>query len=447
METVLKNVKILTMDAEKKCYNNAYLKWKNNKITAIGPMEEYLSTNQQADIEIDGEDGIVMPGCINGHTHLSMIPFRGLGDDSPDRLRKILLPLEQACLSKELIYHAARYGIAESLLCGVTTVVDMYYQEEEVAKAADELGIRGLFTETLIEKDLTSQGNAYGLSASLEEIHAFLKNWKNHPRITSSISLHSTYSCTEAFLQLGNQLSSDYGVPFTMHLAEMAYETEYFAKQGLSPVSYLKKIGILSERLLAAHCIQVDEQDLEDFQKYGVSVAHCIGANTKGAKGIAPLKQMLNLNIPVALGTDGPSSGNTIDMFTQMKLCANFHRNHVKERGAFTADKIVSLTTDQAAKAIKQDKEIGSLEIGKQADLLLISCEKANMFPIYDLPSTIVYNTMTQNVDSVFVAGECVVKKGELVHAKLKDLRENLKMAMEKQRFYEEAGKLVNITR
>ena len=191
-----------------------------------------------------------------------------------------------------------------------------------------------------------------------------------------------------------------------MHVAEMDYEMKEFREMyDMTPVEYLDSIGVLSNRLVAAHCIHVNEHDMKLMAERGTSVAHCVGSNMKAGKGIAPVKEMIEHGIAVGLGTDGPSSGNTLDLFTQMKTAVYAQKTHYKDRSLFKAQEIVKLATIGGAKALKMDDRIGSLEVGKQADIVLIETDSVNMFPIYDPYSAIVYSANASNVDSVWING------------------------------------------
>lgn len=435
MKTTIKNVWVLTMDEAFNEYKNGFLTIEGNKIIALGDMKDY---QQDKDEEvIDGKGGILMPGMINVHTHASMIPFRSLGDDCKDRLRRFLFPLENECMTAELVYHGAQYGIAEMLLSGVTTMMDMYYFEDEVAQAADEMGMRAFVGETVINFATCDTTKPYG---GLDYGEQFIKKWKGHERITPFIAPHATNTNSKEALIKALELSRKYGVPLSMHVSELDYEMAYFKEEyHQTPIAFLNDIGLLNEELIAAHCIYLSEDDIKLMKEKKVKVAHCIGSNTKAAKGVAPVKELLAAGISVGLGTDGPSSGNTLDLFTQFKLFANFHKVTNKDRSIFSAKEIVQLGTLGGAKVLHQEHEIGSLEVGKKADVVLIETESANMFPIFDAYSALVYSANASNVESVFVNGKCVVKDKKLVHVNLKEIRESLDKAM--NLFKEEAIK------
>ena len=427
MKTIIKNVNIITMDNNMTEYKNGFVIIEDENISYIGNMAE-LKEDESA-IIIDGNNGILMPGMINTHTHLSMIPFRSLGDDCKDRLRRYLFPLENECMNEKLAYYSAKYAICEMLLSGVTTIMDMYYFEDEVAKASEEMGIRAFLGETVINFPTCDSKDAFG---GLDYSINFIEKWKNHKLITPFIAPHAPNTNDTNSLVKANEISKKYNVPISMHLSEMDYELKYFKDEfNKTPVEYLESIGLLSYRLVAAHCIYLTDNDINLLQKYNVKVAHCIGSNTKSAKGVAPVNKLLQHNIPVGLGTDGASSGNTLDIITQFKLFANFHKLENKDRSIFPAKDIVKLGTISGAKVLNKDNEIGSIEVGKKADLVIIETNSVNMFPIFDPYSAIVYSANTSNVDTVFVNGKCVVKNKKPVNNDLQTIREELKNHMQ----------------
>lgn len=433
MKTIIQNVFVVTMNDKREIYNPGYLLFEHDIIKAIGPMEE-LDKQDLSDAScIDGKQGILMPGMVNLHTHMGMIPFRGLGDDCKDRLRVFLIPMENKAMDEEMVYLSTRYAAGEMLLSGVTSVLDMYYYEEEAAKAMDEMGIRGIAGQTVMEEGACDFSDPYEAISYGERL---IKKYQSHPRISACIAPHGTSTCSSQVLKAAYLIDSTYQVPFTLHTAEMDYEMKYFEKEySMTPAEYLDSIGVLGEDTLAAHCIHMTKEDLDLFKRKGARVAHCIGSNTKAAKGVAPVTEMIERNITVGLGTDGPASGNTLDILTQMKLFADFHKNETKDRSVFPAETIVSLATIEGAKAMGLHLITGSLEPGKQADLVLIETQSANMFPVYDPYSALVYSANPSNVESVFVAGECLVKDKKLVKSNLEDIRKDLVEKMKQTDF------------
>lgn len=437
MKTLIKNVHILTMNNEMSEYKDGYVLIENEKIVAVG---EWQNEDIQFDNLVDGQRGILLPGFINTHTHLGMVPFRSLGDDVPDRLRKFLFPLEMF-MTKELIAASSAYAISELLLSGVTGFCDMYYFENEVAKVCDNFGVRAIVGETIIDMQTCDSMDP---TVALNYCQEFVPNWKNHSLIIPAIAPHAPNTNTLEGLKQVIAFSEKFEIPITMHVAEMDYEMNYFSeKYSQTPFEFLNSIGFMERSCIMAHCIHMTDSDIALVSSYreNIRIAHCIGANTKSAKGVAPIKEMLEANIMVGLGTDGPSSGNTLDMFSQMKLFANFHKTHHKDRALFPAKEIVKLATRGGAEVLGFD-DVGIIEAGKKADFIIVETKSVNMFPIFDAYSTLVYSAMSSNVQHVWINGNQLVKDHELTKNNLGCIRENLYNQM--GTFVKEAKKRMN---
>jgi cytosine/adenosine deaminase-related metal-dependent hydrolase len=444
MDYLIKNVFILTMNEAMDEYPHGYIGIEGDTITALGHEDDGYgivtdaagsdnSTGERRGSRagpevIDGRGAIALPGFINAHTHAGMIPFRSLGDDCPDRLRRFLFPLELQAMTSDLAGASTRYACAEMLLAGVTCFVDMYYFEEEAARAVKEAGMRAFLGETVIGEPSCDSPEPYG---GLARGEAFIRQWKDDELITPLIAPHATNTNSPEKLAEAAALARRYGVPITMHVSEMDYEMAHVrTTYGQSPIAFLESRGILGPDVIAAHCVHADEKDIGILARTGTTVAHCIGANTKSAKGIAPIKAMLEAGVPVALGTDGPASGNTLDMFTQFDLFAKFHKTANADRALFPARTIVPLATSGAAKALGQYHRIGSLEPGKKADITLVETASANMFPRFDPYAVLVYSAKAANVDTVFVNGRPLVRGKRLTRVPLDTLRSGLAAAM-----------------
>ena len=426
MRILIKNARILTMDEKRRVYENGWLMTEDSRILDLGPSGD--SAPEAADEVIDAAGGILLPGLINTHCHVPMIPFRSLGDDCPDRLRRFLFPLENEAMTRELVYLASRYGICEMLLAGVTTFTDMYYFEEEAARACEELGIRGVLGETVIGQRTCDSVEPYGGLCLAED---FIRAWSGRELVTPIIAPHATNTNSPEMLKKSFELAEKYDTLLTLHASEMDYELAYFRDTfGKTPVEFLDGIGVLGKRLLAAHCIHLTENDIRLLAESGTAVSHCIGSNTKAGKGVAPVKKLLDAKIRVGLGTDGASSGNTLDLFTQFRLFASFHKTANHDRSLFPAEEIVSLGTIGGASALSLERKLGSLEPGKKADLTMIETESVNMFPCYDPYSAIVYSANASNVDTVIVDGKIRVKGKKLLCADLNRIRRELEEKM-----------------
>ncbi len=437
MKTLITNAWIVTMDANMRQYRHGYL-LADEQILEVGSMD-VLPPHLAYDRHLDANDAILLPGMVNTHTHIGMIPFRSLGDDYPDRLRRFLFPLENECMDGQLAYASGKYAIAEMQLAGVTTFFDMYYFEEELARAAEEMDARALLAETVIDSVTVDVEEPMG---GLQYAEHFVPAWRAHKRVRASVAPHAPYTNTIEALQQADRISERYDVPWMMHVSEMDFEMEQLRQErDQTPVEFLEEIGVLSPRLVAAHCIHLTDHDIELLHKYCVKVAHCIGANTKSAKGVARVRDLLAADVTVGLGTDGPSSGNTLDLFSQMRLFANFHKTHLRDRSAFPAHEIVKLATIEGAKMLGMDAQIGSIETGKQADFILVETDSVNMFPIYDPYSALVYSANAGNVRDVFIGGKQVVAEKELVRYDAAGLRAELAAAMRQCGFEEKARK------
>jgi len=403
---LIKNITILTMDQEKKLIENGVVVINGDVIVAVGGQE--LLEKYKADQVIDGKNGILMPGMVNTHTHAAMVVFRSLGDDMADRLKRYILPLEKKLVDQDLVSLGSKYGIAEMLASGVTTFADMYYFEDEVAKAAKKMGIRAVLGETVVDFPSPDSKEVYG---GLDYGEHFIKKWKGDELITPAIAPHAPYSNDSIHLQRASALSEKYDVPMMMHVAEMDDEIQkYRTEYNMTPVQYLDSLGVLNERFIAAHLIHVSMKDLDIIEKRNIGIAHNIGANAKGGKGVPPLKEMFNRKMNVGLGSDGPMSGNTLDIITQMSLVAKIHKLFNRDRTLFSAMDIVEMATIGGARALKLDKLIGSVEPGKKADLVILETSSVNMQPIYNYYATIVYAANAGNVDTVIVNGKVLVR-------------------------------------
>ncbi|MPQ43640.1 amidohydrolase [Clostridium tarantellae] len=422
---LINNATILTMNKNKDIIENGVVFIENDKIVDIGKEELKNKYKKLENLKIiDGEKGILMPGMINCHTHASMIPFRTLADDYKDRLKKYLFPLEQKLVNNELVYIGARYAISEMLLSGVTTFCDMYYFEDEVAKAAEELNIRGILCETVLNFSAPDAKEPYG---GLNYAVDFIEKWKNNELIIPGIAPHAPYTNSDESLIEAFNISKKYNVPITMHIAEMDYEwNKYIKEYGLSPVAYLNKLGILDSNFIGAHSVLVSNDDIEILKANNVGICHNIGSNAKGAKGVMPILKMKEKGINIGLGTDGPMSGNTLDILTQMPLVGKIHKLFNKDRTILPSIELIELATLGGAKVLGMDNKIGSIEKGKKADVILLETESVNMQPIFDYYATIVYSANSSNVDTVIVNGRVVVRNKKLISGNFKDIRSDM---------------------
>ena len=410
-DLIIKNGTVLTMNEEKEIIQNGVVVIKDKKIIEVGP-NDILAAYSSKNI-IDAEGGIVMPGMINTHTHVSMSVFRSLADDVPDRLQRYIFPLENKMVSKEMSYLGALHGSIEMAKSGVTTMVDMYLYEESAAEAVKEIGLRGIMTQNIIKYPTADGKDA---QAKIDLAIDFIEKYKDDELITPGFGPHAPHTVNQEDLEKIKILSEKYNLPVSMHVAETEKEFNKFKDDyAMTPIEYLDSIGILNERFIAAHTIFVTDSDISLMKERDIGVAHNMVANIKSAKGVSPALKMHDQGLRVGLGTDGPMSGNTLDIIGQMGYVAKLHKLVNKDRSAMPPIKVVEMATLGGARAIHREDELGSLEKGKLADIAIIEVKSANMIPMYSPYSALVYSANSSNVDTVIVNGKVIVKNKVLL--------------------------------
>lgn len=411
-DLIIMNALVLTMNSEQATFTDGVIIVQDSNVVAVG--DEALLDDYHSAIVIDAGGDIVMPGMINLHNHLSMVAFRGLGENGvQNRLFQFFFPLEKALLSRDLIRVAARHAAIESALSGVTTVTDMYYHEDEVARSVAEVGIRGVLGETVIGFPVVDAPEPFGGLAYAEQ---FIQEWKDHDLITPAIAPHAPYTVSPHWLRKSMDMADREDVPVLMHIAEMRNEAELIERDigdfphGKSVVEYLDDVGFLNDRLVAAHATWVDDDDIEILRRHGVGIGHNPKANSRAASGASPAWRMHAAGLDIGLGTDGPMSSNQMDVFNVMGYAAAVARNAGEpDRRRLTPYELVYMATMGGARALDKQDEIGSLEVGKKADLLIIDIHAANMQPLYDPYAAIAFAAYPENVRTTIVNGEIVV--------------------------------------
>ncbi|PSU71424.1 amidohydrolase [Photobacterium phosphoreum] len=427
IDLLIKNATVLTMDQDKTVFDNGLVAVKGNKIYAVtdgSDLNEYQATKT-----IDADGDIVMPGLINSHTHASMTVFRSMADDVPDRLHRYIFPLEKKLVSRDMVRIGAQLGNVEMLKGGVTTYADMYYFEDEVAKTVDQIGMRAILGETIIQFPVASAKTPEdGIKYTLN----FIEQYKDHPRITPAFAPHGPYTNSTETLQTIAKLSLKHDVPVMMHLAESDREREVIAERsgGLSPVKYMESIGALNANFLAAHVIDANDEDIAILKKHDVGIAHNMSANIKSAKGVAPALKMFNDGLRIGLGTDGPMSGNTLSTIDEFNQVAKVHKLVNKDRAAMPPINVIEMATIGAARALHMEDKIGSLEVGKLADIIVIDTKAPNMIPVYNPYSALVYSAYATNVKHSVVDGKLLMEDRNILTINEKTVRdEALKFA------------------
>jgi 5-methylthioadenosine/S-adenosylhomocysteine deaminase len=406
---------VVTMDGARAVYQDGSLAVRGDSIVAVGPRAEIESHYRGAQV-IDARGHLVLPGFINGHTHVPMTLFRGLHDDVTlnDWLYKYIFPAEAKNVNEDFVRWGTRLAAAEQIRAGVTTFADMYYFEDAIAEETKAAGMRGVLGETFIDFPAPDNKSEAEMLAYTEK---FLKHWQGDPLIHAAAAPHSIYTCSKKTLQDAAALARKYHAPILIHVAEMKKEWEDSAKaNGMSPVQYLENIGVLGPDMVAAHCIFVDEADRKLLAERGTGCVHNPSSNMMIASGVSPVAEMRAAGVAVGLGTDGPAgSNNDLDLMEEIDLAAKLAKISKMNPLALGAKDVVAMATTDGARALHMDKEIGSLEAGKKADLVLISLNEPNAVPMYDIYAQIAYSIKESDVDTVLIGGRVVMRDRRLL--------------------------------
>jgi cytosine/adenosine deaminase-related metal-dependent hydrolase len=430
MTILIENALVVAMDGPGTVLENGWVRIEGSSIAALGPMP---APRGGFDRRVDARGGILMPGFVNVHTHVSMAPFRGLGEDRPDRLRRFLFPLEKRFVTGELVYDGARFGLIEMAKSGTTCFADMYYFEAEVARAADEAGLRAVLGETIVDFPAPDAAEPYG---GLEYARRFASDWSGHPRVSPSFAPHAPYTVDAEHLRTASDEADRRGLVLQMHVAEAADENARFTASHGSTLRYLDSIGVLTPRLLAAHLVYVDEADIALLAERDAAAAHCPQSNAKAGRPIAPAQRMAAAGVRLGLATDGPLSGNGMDMQSVVSWYPKMQKVRELKRDLTTAKEAAYAATIGGARALGMGDLIGSIEPGKRADLALFDVDSFGIQPIHDAYSTIVYALKASDARSVLADGAFVVDERRMVGidegaamAKLKETAERVKAA------------------
>ncbi len=391
VDTLLVNGTIVTMDAAGAVLPAGAVAISGAEIVAVGSVAE-LRARFQARDEIDCAGCAILPGLINAHAHVPMSLLRGLvADVQLDVwLYGYMFPVESRFANAEFSYVGTRLSCAEMIRSGTTTFVDMYYFEEEVARAADEAGMRAICGQTVMR---FSTPDAASYDAGLERARTFIHAWHTHPRIIPTIAPHAPYTCTDEIYHEAVALAREYNVPLVTHLSETARENvESLETVNRSPVAYAESVGAFDVKAIAAHCVHTDESDWAILRSHGVGAAPCPSSNLKLASGVAPYAEMLAAGVNLGIGTDGPASNDDQDLLNEVHLAALLPKGLGNDPTLMPAKAALALATSLGAKAVHLDHLIGSLVAGKRADLIVIDLGGAHSSPRYQYSTDAIYN-------------------------------------------------------
>ncbi len=400
---------IVTMNDKREVIENGAIAVTNGKIDLIGT-RPIVTSKVRAKRTIDATGKVVIPGLINTHTHVPMSLFRGIADDMDlqEWLTKFIFPAEAKNVDEAFVRAGTRLGLAEMIKGGTTTYCDMYYFEDAIADETKKAGMRGVLGETVI--DFPAPDNktwADGIAYT----ERFIKKWQNDPLITPAIAPHAPYTVSQEHLLEARAVSDKLKAPLVIHLAEANTETEFIQQKhaGQRPIGFVEKIEFFNGRTIAAHAIQTNDAEIELLKKHNVGVAHNPQSNMKLAAGTAPVAAMLAKGVNVGLGTDGAASNNDLSMWEEMDTAAKLHKLAASDPKAMPAETVFAMATIGGAKALHMGDKVGSIEVGKFADIAIVDLDSLHQTPMYNVYSHLVYATKASDVRTVIIHGRVVM--------------------------------------
>ena len=416
---LLVNALVLTMDEEMHQYEPGAVAISGDSILAVGAEADIRKGYNAAQV-IDCGGKVLMPGLVNAHTHVPMTLLRGLADDLrlDVWLMGYMMPVEREFVSPDFVRLGAQLACAELIRSGVTCFADIYYFEEDVAKATAEAGLRAVCSQTVLKFPTP---DAASFEDSLAAARDFIQRWKGHTLITPSVAPHAPYTCTAEILRATAQLAVEFDVPLHTHIAETALEVENMRREnGMPVVPYVKKQGLFDAKVLAAHCVHIDEGEMRTLMHAGAGVAHNPSSNLKLASGFAPVRKMLELGLNVGIGTDGAASNNDLDMFEEIRLAAFIAKAVSNDPTVVPAATALSMATRLGSRALHLGSVTGSLEPGKRADLILVDISPLHNSPSFrrdhDNPyAQLVYAGKATDVSDVMVNGKWLMQARKLL--------------------------------
>ncbi|GAB4537049.1 MAG: amidohydrolase family protein [Anaerolineales bacterium] len=419
VDTVLTNATVLTMDANYTQYDPGAVAVLGNQIVAVGPEKDILKAfTARTVVNCNGK--IVMPGLVNAHTHVPMTLLRGLADDLrlDVWLLGYMMPVEREFVSPEFVRLGTKLAMAEFIRGGITAFADMYYFEEDVAKATAEAGLRGVCGQTILKFPSPDSGS---YEDALEYTRGFIQRWKDHPLIVPAVAPHAPYTCTDEILQASAALAAEFDVPLHIHLAETGLEVENMVNEhGMPVIPYVKKQRLFDAKVIAAHCVHIDDGEMHTLKQFNAGVAHNPSSNLKLASGIAPITRMLEVGVNVGLGTDGPASNNDLDMFEEMRLAAFLAKGSTGDPTVVPARTSVDMATHMGARVLHLGEITGSLEAGKRADLIVVDLSPLHNAPRFSRDpdgryAQLVYAAKSTDVTDVMVDGQWLMRDHQLL--------------------------------
>ncbi len=404
---------VLTLDSVSTIFNPGGIAIRGGKIDSAGPSDEIQSTFKSSET-LDISGCVALPGLINAHTHAAMTLFRGLADDLPlmDWLQGHIFQAEKK-LTQEWVYWGTMLACAEMILSGTTAFCDMYLFEHKVAEAAKRAGIRALVGEVLYDFPSPAYGK---IENGLRHTELLIERWRGDSLVSIAVEPHALYTCSPDLLRKCHQISARHEVPLVVHLSENEAEVKQILHlYGKRPVGHLEALGMLGRRLVADHCVALDETDISALAENQVKVVHNPESNMKLASGIAPVPRLIEAGVTVALGTDGCASNNNLDMFGEMDTCAKLHKVATFDPTVLPAETVLRMATGSGAKAFGWEGLTGQIAPAMLADLIVVDFRKPHLTPVYNPVSHLVYAAGAADVRHSVIGGRFVMKDRTLL--------------------------------
>lgn len=412
IDHLLTNTTILTSNEDSDIFTNTSIAIKENKILEIGETQEVAKKYESTNIT-ELSNKVIIPGLVNSHTHIPMSLFRGLYNDLGlkewlENIRR----LEQKFITPDFVRLGVQLACAEMIRSGTTCFADIYFFENEIAEEVSRIGMRGLFGQTVMKEETPdSKDSDEGLTRANE----LIKKWQGHNLIQPAIAPHAWYTTTPEILQKCSEIAVTHDVPLHIHVSETKDEVEGCIKDNnVSVVDWLKINKVLETKLLAAHCVHLSKEEIIKLKEANAGISHCPSSNMKLASGIAPTNQMLETGINLGIGTDGPASNNDMDMFEEMRLASFLAKVSNDDPAVLPAKQTLELATISGARALHMSEIIGSLEVGKKADLAIIDFDSVHNLPNFSndetLYSKLVYSTKSADILHVMCDGKWLMK-------------------------------------
>jgi 5-methylthioadenosine/S-adenosylhomocysteine deaminase len=416
-ELLVTNGTVVTMDAARTVFERGAVAVADGRILEVGPAAEVEARHSDAE-RIDARGGIVLPGLINAHTHAAMVLFRGLADDLDlmDWLEGHIFPAEAEYVDEDFVRAGTRLACLEMLRGGTTTMVDLYYYEDAVAEEVERCGMRGVLGQTVIGFPAPDFAT---VEESLAATRRFAARWRGHPRVVAAIAPHALYTLSGEQMTAVHALAAELDLPMLTHMAEDRSEiARVLERTGKRSIAVFDELGALDERVLGAHLVAASPDEIALLAERGVGVAHCPQSNMKVGAGIAPVVAMIAAGVAVGVGTDGAGSNNDLDLWEEIDTAAKLQKLASGDPKALDARQALAMATIEGAGAIDLEDEIGSLEPGKRADLVVVRANGIHQQPQRPMPnpySLLVYATKASDVDTVMVEGRVVVSDGQVL--------------------------------